>query len=131
MKLIIYSRVCRPRQATLSLLIAILILIKLPILKIIFNRTFFARHIHLYFCDTILFFSVLTLKYLILLRCYARRRYVEIQMAQELVVIEKMVKMRELLKQSLQYFISTFSLHFKLSFVKKGGGGQYPGGPPT
>ena len=72
------------------------------------------------FCDTILFFSGLTLKYLILLRCYDAMiaqlalivekvgLYVEIQMAQKLVVIEKMVKMRELLKQSLRYIIKMF-----------------------
>ena len=33
------------------------------------------------------------------------RSYVENQMAQKLVVNEKVVKMRELLKQSLPYFI--------------------------
>ena len=57
------------------------------------------------------------LKYLIPLRCYDAimlnkrfllRSYVEIQMAQKLVINEKVVKMRELLKQSLRYFIKMF-----------------------
>ena len=54
--------------------------------------------------------------YLIPLRCYDAimlnkrflRSYVEIQMAQKLVANEKVVKMRELLKQSLRYFIRMF-----------------------
>ena len=59
----------------------------------------------------------LALLYLIPLRCYdaimlnkrfSLRSNVEIQMAQKLVANEKMVKMRELLKLSLRYFIRMF-----------------------
>ena len=62
------------------------------------------------------FYFVLTLKYLIALRCYDAimlnkrvlwRSYVEIQTAQRLSrkINEKVVKMRELLKQSLRYIL--------------------------
>ena len=64
------------------------------------------------------FFSVLTLKYLIPLRWYDDaimrnkrflwRSYVEIQIALKLVVNEKVVKITELLKYSLRYFMRMF-----------------------
>ena len=56
-----------------------------------------------------------------MLKRFLWRSYVEIQIAQKLVVNEKVVKMRELLKQSLRYFIRVLYLHFRLSLVKKGG----------
>ena len=65
------------------------------------------------------FFSVLTLKYMIhcaawyddatmLNKRFLWRSYVENQIAQKLVVNEKVVKIKEILKQSLRHFIRMF-----------------------
>ena len=94
---------------------------KVPILfKIIFLIEHFFPFAPIFDCLFAIqscFFSVLTLTYVIPLRCYdaimlnkrfLQRNYVEIQTAQKLVVNEKVVKMRELWKQSLRYFIRMF-----------------------
>ena len=70
-----------------------------------------------FFATQSCFSSVLTLIYLTPLRWYDAimfnkrfwwRSYVEIQMAQKLVANKKRVKMKELLKQSLRYYIRMF-----------------------
>ena len=120
-QLIIY---CRPRQTIPNFANRYpnRLLIKLPafLLKIFFNWTFFPLLLAIFDCLFAIQFPLylcLLYTYLIPLRCYdaimlnerfLRRSYVKSQMAQKLVANEKVVKMRELLKQSLRYFIRLF-----------------------
>ena len=78
------------------------------------------------------FFSVLILTYLIPLRCYdatmLHKRFlwkscVKIQMAQKLVANEKVVKIRELSKQS---FCGNVLITLQIKLRQKGGEGSAP-----
>ena len=55
--------------------------------------------------------------------------YVEIQMAQKLVINEKVVKMRELMKQSLRYFIMNVLITLQNKLRQKEGSSA-PVAPP-